>query len=53
MLTHWGGVMHICIGKLTVICSDNGLSLEQRQAIIGTNAETLLNGPLGTNLVRF
>ena len=49
MLTHWGRVMHICIGKLTVICSDNGLSPEQRQAIVGTNAETLLNGPLGTN----
>ena len=26
-LTHWGRVMHICIGKLTIIGSDNGLSV--------------------------
>ena len=25
-LTHWGCVMHICISKLTIIGSDNGLS---------------------------
>ena len=25
ILTHWGPVMHICVGKLTTICSDNGL----------------------------
>ena len=24
-LTHWGRVMHICIGKVTIIGSDNGL----------------------------
>ena len=33
-LTHWGQVMHICIGKLTIIGSDNGLSPGQHQAII-------------------
>ena len=25
-LTHWGRVTHICVGKLTIIGSDNGLS---------------------------
>ena len=40
---------HICVGKLTSIGSDNGLSPERRQAIIWTNAEILLIGPLGTN----
>ena len=29
--------MHICIGKLAIIGSDNGLSPGRRQAIIGTN----------------
>ena len=48
-LTHWGRVMHICVGKLTIIGSDNGLSPERCQAIIGTNAGILLIGPLGTN----
>ena len=41
--------MHICIGNLTIIGSDNGLSPVRRQAIIWTNAEILLIGPLGTN----
>ena len=48
-LTHWGRVTHICIGKLTIIGSDNGLSPGRRQAIIWTNAAILLIGPLGTN----
>ena len=48
-LTHWGGVMHICFGNLTIIGSDNGLSPGRRQAIILTNAGILLIGPLGTN----
>ena len=39
---------HICISKLTIIGSDNGLSPGLRQAIILTNAEILLIGPLGT-----
>ena len=41
-LTHWGRVTHICVGKLTIIGSDNGLSPERRQAIIWTNAGILL-----------
>ena len=41
--------MHICVGKLTIIGSDNGLSPGRRQAIIWTNAGMLLIGPLGTN----
>ena len=40
---------HICVGKLTIIGSDNGLSPDRRQAIIWTNAGILLIGPLGTN----
>ena len=52
-LTHWGRVMHICIGKLTIIGPDNGLSPGRRQAIIWTNAAILLIGPLGTNLSEF
>ena len=48
-LTHWGRVTHICVGKLTIIGSDNGLSPGRRQAIIWTNAGILLIGPLGTN----
>ena len=48
-LTHWGRVMHIRVGKLTNIGPDNGLSPGRRQAIIWTNAEKLLIGPLGTN----
>ena len=46
-LTHWGRVTHICIGKLTITGSDNGLSPGRRQAIIWTNAGMLLIGPLG------
>ena len=33
-LTHWGRVMHICVGNLTIIGSDNGLSPGRHQAII-------------------
>ena len=39
ILTHWDRVTHICVGQLTIIGSDNGLSPSQRQAIILTNAE--------------
>ena len=45
MLTNWGWVMHICIGKLSIIGSDNGLLPRRHQAIIWTNAEILLIGP--------
>ena len=48
-LTPWGWVTHICINKLTIIDSDNGLSPGQCQAIIWTNAQILLIEPLGTN----
>ena len=48
-LTHWGRVTHICVGNLTIIGSDNGLSPGRRQAITWTNVGILLIGPLGTN----
>ena len=48
-LTHWGRMAHICVSKLTILGSDNGLSPGRHQAIIWTNAEILLIGPLGTN----
>ena len=49
VLTHWCRVTHICVSKLTIIGSDNGLSPGRRQAIIRTNAGILLIGTLGTN----
>ena len=49
LLTHWGQVTHICVSRITIIGSDNGLPPDQRQAIIWTNAGILLIGPLGTN----
>ena len=48
-LTHWTRVTHLCISKLTIIGSDNGLSPGRSQAIIWTNVGILLIGPLGTN----
>ena len=48
-LTHWGRATHICVGKLTTIGSDNGLSPGRRQAIIWTNDGILLIWPIGTN----
>ena len=48
-LTHWGRVTHTCVGKLTNIDSDDGLSPGRRQDIIWTNAGVLLIGHLGTN----
>ena len=50
ILTHWGRVTHICVSKLTIIGSDNGLWPGRRQAIIWINAGILLIGPLRTNL---
>ena len=49
VITHWGRVMHICISKLTIIGSDNGLSPERHQAIIWTNAGIVLIRRLRTN----
>ena len=48
-LTHWGRMTHICVGNVTIIGADNGLSPYQRQAVIWTNAEILLIGHFGTN----
>ena len=48
-LTHRGQVTHICISKLTITGSDNGLSPGRRQAIIWSNAGILLIRTLGTN----
>ena len=48
-LTHWGRVTHICVSKLIIVGSDNGLSPSRCQAIIWTNAGILLIGSLGTN----
>ena len=49
LLTHWGRVMHICVGNLTIIGLDNGLSPGRRQAIIWTSDGILWIRPLGTN----
>ena len=48
-LTHWGRVTHICVSKLTLIGSDNGLWPCRCQAISWTNAVILLIEPLGIN----
>ena len=39
-LTHWDRLTNICVGKLTSIGSDNGLSPGRSQAIIWTSAES-------------
>ena len=52
-LTHWGRVTHICVGKLIITGSDNGLSPDRRQAIIWTNARVLPIWPLGKNTAIF
>ena len=46
LFSHWGQVAHICVGKLTIIGSDNG----RRQAIIRTNAGMLLIATRETNV---
>ena len=46
ILTHWGRVTHICVSKLTIIGSDNGLAPGWHQAIIWTSAGILLIGPM-------
>ena len=42
-------MMHICVGILSIIGSDNGLSPDRRQAIIYANTGILLIAPLETN----
>ena len=49
MLTYWGRVTRICVSKLTIIGSDNGLSPSRCQAIIWTNAGIVSIWTLGTN----
>ena len=48
-ITHWGRVTHICVSKLNIIGSENGLLPGWRQAIIWTNTGILLIWPSGTN----
>ena len=48
-LIHWGRVMQICVSKLTIIASDNGLAPGSCQAIIWTNDGMLLVGLLWRN----
>ena len=43
-------MIHICVGNLTIIGSDNGLLPGRRQAIIWTNAGILIIGPLRNKL---
>ena len=48
-LVNWCRVTHICVSKLTIICSDDGLSPDRHWAIILTNDGILLIGPVGAN----
>ena len=49
-LTHWGWTTHMCVSKLTIIGSDNGLSPGRWQAMIWTNAGILWIDPFGINV---
>ena len=53
LLTLWGRVTHICLGKLINIGSDNGLKPGRRQAIVWTIAGILLIRPLWRNFSEF
>ena len=46
----WGRLTHICVGYLTIIGSDNGLSPGRRKTGIWIKAAILLIRPLGTNI---
>ena len=48
-LTHWSRVTQICVGKLAIIGSDNGLSSGRRQTFIWINGGIWLIRTLGTN----
>ena len=48
-LTNWGRLTPICVGSLTIIDSDNGLSPDRRQAMIWTNAGISIMRTLGTH----
>ena len=43
--------MHICINKLNIIGSDNGLLPGRRQAVIWTNAGIFFIWPLGKKII--
>ena len=49
LIVHWGRMTHICVSKLAIISTDNGLSPGWRQAIIWTDAGILSIWPLGIN----
>ena len=49
-LPRWGRGTHICVGKLVIIGSDNGLSPRRRRATIWTNVGISSIWPLGTNV---
>ena len=49
-LTLWGRATHIGVIKVSIISSDNDLSLGRRQAIFWKHTEISLMGSLGTNL---
>ena len=51
--TNCGRVTHICLGNLTIIGSDNGLSHDRCQNIIWANAGILLMGRLETNFTDY
>ena len=46
---HWGRVTHICVSKLSIIGSDNGLLPSRHKAIIWINTGILLIWPLRTS----
>ena len=50
VLNHWGQVTYICVSKISINDSGNGLSPARRQAIIWTNAGIWLSWTLGTNV---
>ena len=49
-LTHWGLGMHICISKLTIISSDNGLAPGRHQALCVNQWCNIVNWSLGNKL---
>ena len=53
LLTHRVRVTHICVGKLPIFGSDNGLSPGRRQTTLWTNAGMFLIWPLRINFQHF
>ena len=49
-IIHWGRVTHVCVGKLAIIDSGNGLSPGRRQTIIWINARNIANWTLRNKL---